>query len=324
MKMKILITGGAGFIGSNLAMHLQEKYPEYEVVVFDIFNNSERLSNGNNKFLGSYKNLIGFKGQIICGDISSSNDLEKLKIFNFSYIFHFAAISDTRADNESLVLKNNLNSYYNIIDLAKSMNSKLIYASSAAVYGDNTSNFKIGNENPNNIYAFSKHQMDQITIEELNNNKIQIVGLRFFNVYGKNEEMKGKTSSTILQFARQIQAGKSPVLFESSEKIFRDFIYIDDVIQGVLKAAFSDAIGIYNIGSGVSRSFKDVVDIIQNELKSNLPISYIKNPYSEGYQFFTEADISKSMSCFNYDVKYSLELGIREYLKSIKIINNDQ
>lgn len=229
--MRIVITGGAGFIGSNLALSLQESN---EILAIDKMRSDERFENGNLKALGHFKNLLDFKGELFVGDICESETLQKIESFKPEIIFHQAAISDTTASNQSEVLKVNLNSFQSFIDLALKLNSKLIYASSAAVYGNAPSPQAVGfSEAPRNVYAFSKLMMDKLALKYLD--KLHIVGLRYFNVYGKNEFFKGKTASMILQFGLQILAGKNPRLFEGSDKIYRDFVYIKDVVSTNLK-----------------------------------------------------------------------------------------
>ena len=111
-------------------------------------------------------------------------------------------------------------------------------------------------------------------------------------------------------------------MFKKSEKILRDFVYIEDVLQATVKAGFSKETGVFNVGSGVARSFRDVADIVQNCLNSNYQYTYIDNPYTEGYQYFTQADISNTQSILGYKPKYSLEEGIACYMKLIK--NNNK
>lgn len=316
MSKNILITGGAGFIGARLALHLQKLDPNNDITVFDAFYDGVKLSNGNLKYLGTFKNLKDFKGRVICGDICNLSDLEQIEGINFDIIFHLAAISDTRVYDQSQIFRNNINSFKYFIDLSEKLNAKLVYASSAAVYGNsNQKSLKRGDENPDSPYAFSKFAMDNITESIIKSNvNNQIIGLRYFNVYGFGEHNKGKTASTILQFANQIIEGVSPTLFKGSERIFRDFVYIDDVIQGTIKAAFSGASGIYNIGSGVARSFMEALNIIQMKLGTDLPVKLIDNPYNSGYQFYTEADISETIKHLNYSPEFSLEDGISDYL----------
>ena len=320
MNKNILITGGAGFIGSNLAYHFQKVYPQCSITIFDIFNDGSKLFNGNHKYLGNYENLKKFEGEIICGDISNKSNLKDLFKRKFDIIFHLAAISDTRAQDQNLILKNNLNPFNFIVDQACKMGAKLVYASSAAVYGNlNNKTFKIGSENPDNPYAYSKYAMDCKTISLIKSpKKYKIVGLRYFNVYGDGEEFKYKTASTILQFANQILNGKNPKLFLGSDKIFRDFVYIDDVIQATVNAGILENSGVYNVGTGTARSFFDVVKIVKENLGSDLKIDYIKNPYEKGYQYFTQADIRKTKEDLNYFPKYNLEKGIKDYMLTIK------
>ena len=128
----ILITGGAGFIGSNLAFYLQENFPESKIIVFDCFRNQETFQNGNLKSFGHYKNLIGFKGNIICGNINNKDDLALLNTYKFDVIFHHAAISDTRVYDQEIVMKTNVNSFYDLLAIAKRNSSVMVYASSAA------------------------------------------------------------------------------------------------------------------------------------------------------------------------------------------------
>lgn len=316
---KVLITGGAGFIGSNLALSLQKQYPDCSIVVVDKFNNQERFKNNNFKFLGSFENLINFEGDILTLDIRDKEGMTSLEKFKFDFIFHMAAISDTRAENENEVLENNVQTFYSIIEKAEKDGAKLIYASSGATYGSKISvENKIGDESPDNIYGFSKLTMDRLSNSYLKNNpKIEIVGLRYFNVYGPGEWSKLKTASTILQFSKQFIDKGYAELFENSDQIFRDFIFIDDVIKFTIKAASEGIAGIYNLGSGKERSFYDVASIISNELGSKYKIRYIKNPYTRGYQSFTKADISKTVKDFNLSAGYSLEEGIKNYLPII-------
>jgi len=320
----ILITGGAGFIGSNLAFYFQENFPNSHLVIFDCFRNEDFFSNGNPKSYGHYKNLIGFKGDVICGDLNNKNDLGKLKQYNFNYIFHHAAISDTRVYDQEVILRTNVNSFYDILDLAKKNNSSVVYASSAAVYGNLTSPQTVGIEAPENPYGFSKLLMDQIAERfSQENPNISIVGLRFFNVYGNKEFYKAKTSSMIIQLGHQILNGDNPRLFENSDQIFRDFIFISDVIQANIKACKPYQNGTYNIGTSFPRSFKDIVDILQKELGTKLEIEYFPNPYS-GYQHNTQANISTSIKNINFNPTFSLEQGIKEYLPEIKKLHSEK
>jgi ADP-L-glycero-D-manno-heptose 6-epimerase len=318
-KKTILITGGAGFIGSNLAFYFQENYPKAKIVVLDCFRSGETFSNGNLKSFGHFKNLLGFKGIIISGNINDKKLLKTLeKNYKFDYIFHQAAISDTTALEQDIMIKTNVNAYEDLLKIAIKHKANMIYASSAATYGD-SSRFEVGYEQPNNVYGFSKVMMDNITYEYLKKNlDISIVGLKYFNVYGPREFYKNKTASMVVQFGHQILKGLTPKLFEESDKILRDFIYIEDIIQANIKATNPKESGVYNVGTGYARSFEDIVNILQNELEIDNGKEYIPNPFVGQYQFFTQANIETTKKNLDYEPKYSMEDGIKAYISEIK------
>jgi len=322
----ILITGGAGFIGANLAFYFQENHPGCKIVVFDLFRNGETFSNGNLKSFGHFKNLLGFRGEVISGDINDKEALKKLESdYMFDYIFHEAAISDTTVLEQDLMIKTNVNAFKDLLDLALKHEANMIYASSAATYGDAPSPQKPGTEEPNNAYGFSKLMMDNIAKEYMEKqDKISIVGLRYFNVYGAREFFKNKTASTVIQFGHQLLAGQTPKLFEGSDKILRDFIYIEDVLQANVKAMHPKESGIFNVGTGKARSFQDICDILQKELELDLGTEYIPNPYIGRYQFYTEAYISTTQDILGYYPNFELEKGIKAYIPEIKRIYNSE
>lgn len=317
-KKTILITGGAGFIGSSLAFYFQNNYPKSEIVVLDSFRSGETFSNGNLKSFGHFKNLLGFKGIVISGDINDKSVLKSLeKNYKFDYIFHQAAISDTTVQEQDLMIKTNVNAYEDLLKIAIKHKANMIYASSAATYGD-SDRFEVGYEQPNNAYGFSKVMMDNVTYDYLKKDlDISIVGLKYFNVYGPREFFKNKTASMVVQFGHQILKGLTPKLFEGSDKILRDFIYIEDIIQANIKACNPKKSGVYNVGTGNARSFEDIVNILQKELQINNGKEYIPNPYVGSYQFFTQANIETTTKYLGYEPKFSLEDGIKAYIPEI-------
>ncbi len=321
----ILITGGAGFIGSNLAFYFQNNHPKAKVVIVDCFRSGETFSNGNLKSFGHFKNLLGFTGEIISGDINNKNLLLTLEMnYKFDYIFHEAAISDTTVLEQDLMIKTNVNAYKDLLNLAVSHNANMIYASSAATYGNASSPQRVGRESPQNVYGFSKLSMDHLSREYIKKEEISIVGLRYFNVYGKGEYFKNTTASMVLQFGHQLLAGKNPKLFVDSDKILRDFIYIEDIIQANIKAMNPEKSGIYNVGTGKARSFQDIVDILQKELATELTCEYIPNPFIGSYQFHTEADIATTEEFLGYIPRYEMEDAIRAYVDEIKRIYKEE
>ena len=317
-RKNILITGGAGFIGSNLAFHFQDNFPDSNLVIFDCFRSDASFSNGNLQSFGHYKNLIGFKGVVICGNISKKADLSLLNNYKFDYIFHLAAISDTQVYDQEAIMKTNVNSFYDLLEIAKKDSSVIIYASSAATYGNLPSPQTVGNENPENPYGYSKYVMDQIAYQYMNNNPdMHIIGLRYFNVYGPREFYKDKTASMVIQLGHQILDGKPPRLFMDSDHIFRDFIYIDDVIQANIKACQAKENGVYNVGTGRPRSFQDIANLLQKELGTSFQTKYFANPYKD-YQTDTKADILLTQKNLKFEPMISLEKGITLYLPEIK------
>jgi len=316
MINNILITGGAGFIGSSLAFEIQKRYPDVKITVFDKFNTKEKRENENFKYFGDYKNLIGLKAEIISGDLSNKHDVNDLLNNKYDIIFHQGAISDTTVLNQAEVLETNTMSFKYFIEYCLANNCKLIYASSAGTYGNSLSpNIVDFGEVPENIYGYSKLQMDEIARTYLDLHKeLHIVGLRYFNVYGPREIYKRRTSSMILQLAKQALENKKVKLFKFGEQC-RDFVFIKDVVEANI-LAIKGSSGIYNVGSGVSRSFNDIIKILEESLNIKISVEYIDNPYSF-YQNNTCADLIKSISGLNYIPQYSLEDGISEYVTEI-------
>jgi ADP-L-glycero-D-manno-heptose 6-epimerase len=306
-----------------LTLRIQNEFPLSKIVVFDKFNDLTELSNGNKKFLGTFRNLCGYTGQTICGDIASESDVMSLLEFNFDIIFHLAAISDTQVINENEVFSNNLSSFRHIIKLAKNSNARLVYASSAAVYGlTQKQSLDIGDESPVNAYAFSKYSMDCIARKLIDNDELNVIGLRYFNVYGPGEENKYKTASTIYQFAMQMLSNVRPKLFQGSESFLRDFVYIEDVVNCTLTAGFSSTSGIFNVGSSQPRSFYEVYQILKDKLNIDLDCEFIENLNTESYQKYTCANMIRTEKCLSFKPIFTLEDGIEKYMLELKRIGN--
>ena len=267
--------------------------------------------------------MLGFSGEIYEGDINCAKTLAMIEKFAPEAIFHEAAISDTTVTEQGELVKTNLNSFKDLLDICEKTGARMIYASSGATYGNAKSPQRVGEcEVPSNVYGFSKLKMDDLG-RKYAKKGVAVVGLRYFNVYGAREFYKNKTASMVLQFGLQILSGKNPRLFEGSDKIKRDFVYIKDIVQANLLALNAPS-GVYNAATGIARSFQEIVDILQRELGSNLPCKYIPNPYARSYQFHTQADIEPTKKALGYEPKFSLEEGIKDYVAEIKRIYEEE
>jgi len=301
-SLNILITGGVGFIGSNLTLALQEKFPDARLTVIDDFRS------------GDFKNLAGYQGDLVAADMSRLNWREQFGDQKFEAIFHMASITDTTDHDQFRQTHDNVESFRRLLNFARPNKSRIVYASSASTYGSVTGASSEGTEAaPKNIYAFSKVIMDNIARREAASNDWIIVGLRFFNVYGPREAHKGVPASMIYHLSQQMTAGKRPRIFKFGEQQ-RDFVYVKDIVQGCLRAMESQKSGIYNLGSGVPRSFNDLIEILNKSLGRNFEPEYFDNPHAH-YQNFTQADLTNSRKDLGYEPQFSFEDGVADYMK---------
>jgi len=168
-----------------------------------------------------------------------------------------------------------------------------------------------------NVYGASKLKMDNMVREYLSTHpQASIIGMRYFNVYGPREAHKGKMASMIWQLYLQMKEGKRPRVFEFGEQR-RDFVYVKDVVQANLLALNATKSGIVNIGTGKSRSFNDIIAILNKVLGKDLKPEYFKNPYVAVYQEDTQADFTQAEEQLLHEPRYDLESGILDYLKDI-------
>ena len=306
--MQILVTGAAGFIGSNIALELQKKYPKAHIVALDNFDS------------GTFKNLVNFRGEFLSGNIADPSLWEYLaENYRFDAVFHQAAITDTTVMDQDLMVRVNTNAFKYLLDVAvKRWNAKVIYASSAAVYGNCPAPMKEdGCTKPENVYGFSKLMMDNIAQRYMDENPdARIVGLRYFNVYGPGEAHKGKFASMVYQLMVKMARGERPRLFKWGEQK-RDFVYIKDVVQANMLALERNVSGIFNVGYGKARSFNELVEILNKVLGTDLEIEYFDNPY-DFYQNYTEADLTRARNILGYNPQWPLEKGVEDYANRLR------
>jgi ADP-L-glycero-D-manno-heptose 6-epimerase len=295
--VRILVTGGAGFIGSNLVKRLEKD--GHETVALDDFSSA------------SWTNLIQYAGDVLTLDLSA--DVGPLKDQKpFDVIFHEASITDTTVLDQRKMMHNNVEGFRNLLDLAVGWQSRVVWASSAATYGRGPAPMKESQPpEPLNVYGYSKLAMERLAERYQGRLKHPIVGLRYFNVYGPGEGHKAKFASMIGQLAKQMKAGKRPRIFTDGEQK-RDFVYIGDVIQANLKAMNATTGGVFNVGSGAAASFNDVVRQLNRVLKTDLQPDYFENPY-DFFQTCTEADLTQSRKVLGYRPEYDLARGIDAY-----------
>jgi ADP-L-glycero-D-manno-heptose 6-epimerase len=304
MYKHVVITGGAGFVGSNLTLEMARRYPEAQLTVIDDFRS------------GDFHNLEGFKGDLIAGDLATLSPKHYFGGKKVDLVFHLASITDTTDHNQFRQVHDNVESWRNLLDYFAGRKTRFVYASSAATYGIAAGINRIEQApKPANAYAFAKVQLDNLARLWAEENKTQtVVGLKYFNVYGPREAHKGAAASMILQLARQMRRGEYPRIFKDGEQK-RDFVYVKDIVTCTILAARARKSGLYNAGSGVPRSFNDIIANLNRVLKTDLPPFYIDNPHVH-YQPHTEADLTATTAALKYKPKYTLETGIDDYLAS--------
>ncbi len=264
----VLITGGAGFLGSHLTNRLYELGAH--VIVAD------DLSTGD-------RNKVKAKCSVFVeGDISKLDTCEKLKEYDLDYVFHFGSPSSVVLFNENPedCIYRTIFGFRRMLKLAEEKKiSKLVYPSSGSVYGDAPiPQAEDTLPKPTNLYGICKLACEQMA--RLSLNKVPSVGLRIFAGYGPGEETKGEIASIITIFLKAILNEKRPIIYGDGQQS-RDFVYVNDIITAVLKSAETDFTGIVNVGSGKAHTFAQVVGLINKLLSKSIEPVYIKKP--QGY-----------------------------------------
>ena len=310
----IVITGGSGFIGSNLVEFLNKNKEEEILIVEELDTYLKKFDN-----LQDIKYLDCIDKTKFIKDINNNSSTYKN---NISQIFHLGACSKTTEPDRDYIMSTNLIYSKDLLKYAINNEISLIYASSASVYGEaEVFSEEPKNESYLNHYAESKLLFDNYYRENISKINSQVVGLRYFNVFGPREHHKEGMSSVVFHFFNQLRKENNIKLFKGSHgyddgEQRRDFIHVDDTVK--VKNWFMNnpnISGIYNVGTGVSRSFNDIAKCVLKYFERG-NIEYIDFPENleEQYQAFTEAKI-KNLRDQGYKEKFlSLEDGVTSYL----------
>lgn len=308
----IIVTGGAGFIGSNLVRALNDR-GEKDIVLVD------HLANG--------RKMLNLADLEIADYFDKSEFVQKFEtpgfLKNIKAVFHQGACSATTEWDGRFVMENNYDYSKRLLDGCIARNAPFLYASSASVYGSGRHGFRVDRrcEHPINMYAYSKFQFDQYVRRLLPETSIPIVGFRYFNVYGPREQHKGAMSSTAYHFNRQVIEQKKARLFEGSDGMAdgeqrRDFIHVGDVVD--VNLWFWDhpeRRGIYNVGTGKAETFNAVAQAVIDWHGEGV-IEYIPFPehLKGAYQSYTQADISGLREA-GYEKEFlTVKQGVAKYL----------
>ena len=307
----IILTGGAGFIGSNLLYALNAKGIT-DVMVVD-------RSNDN------FRNLrdLRFSDFMQPGEFARAIERKTLPE-KVEAIFHQGACADTTCNDGRYMIENNFTFSKLILNFALSRRVPLVYASSAAVYGTSSAFMPSReNERPLNLYGLSKLAFDNHVRSVGSKSQSTVAGLRYFNVYGPRESHKGKMASMVYRVYRQLKTSGVAQLFESTDEYAdgeqrRDFVFVNDVVRVNLALA-EGAVrnGIFNVGTGQSRTFNDVARIIIAQLGAG-KIEYIPFPkhLAGRYQSFTQAELSALRSAGYVEPFSTLENGIAQSIEA--------
>ncbi len=308
--MRIVITGGAGFIGSNLATELS-KEKESEVIIVD------DLSTGRVSNLEKInKNINLVRGSI--------TDLQLLKgIFkDVDYVFHQAAIPSVPRSIKDPIASNNanVNGTLNVLVAAKDCNvKKVIYASSSSVYGDTPELPKREDMVPNPLspYAVTK-LLGEYYCKVFNEvYGLKTISLRYFNVYGPRQDPYSDYAAVIPRFINRVLENKPPVIYGDGEQT-RDFTFVKDVVRANIQAMKSDANGVYNIASGNRISINELANVIMKLMGRNL--KPIHEAPREGDIRHSLGDISSAKKTLSYEPQYSVEEGLRRTIKWFRLL----
>ena len=317
----ILITGAAGFIGSNLVASLARRETR-GLIVCDWLGNEEKWRN-----IGKYEISDFVHPENLLDYLDQNSD-------KISIVYHLGAISSTTETNADLIIQNNFCLSRDLWDWCAKNGVSFIYASSAATYGNGENNFDdlnsceaLGQLQPLNAYGWSKHLFDRMIMRRVKEGMItppQWVGLKFFNVYGPNEYHKGNQKSVVPQIFEQIKQNGVAKLFESHNKDYsngeqlRDFVWVDDCTDMMIWLSNNQNVsGIFNCGTGKARSFNDLAKSVFSALGIEPSIEYIPTPLSlrGSYQYFTQANMQRINEAGYKFKTTSLELGIKKYVQ---------
>ncbi len=315
----IVVTGAAGFIGSCLVGRLNSEGRE-DLILVDDFNRTDKAPNLEGKKYSRKVDRHDFVEWL------SSNAR------NIELVFHIGARTDTTEMDKSIFDKLNLNFSKDLWSICADKKIQLIYASSAATYGLGENGYDddhslIEKLKPLNPYGDSKNDFDKWVLKQ-KSTPPNWYGLKFFNVYGPNEYHKGRMASVIMHAFNQINANGSMKLFRSHNPKFkdgeqlRDFIYVKDVVEVCMfLATTKPASGIYNLGTGIARSFLDLATNTFKAMGKEPAINFVDTPLDirNKYQYFTEANMSKLVASGYTKPFSSLEDGIEDYVKNYLI-----
>lgn len=307
----IIVTGGAGMIGSNIVKSLNDKGFN-DILVVDNLKDGKKFKNLVDLDITDYMDKEDFITQIMAGDDFGSIDA----------IFHEGACSATTEWDGKYMMMNNYEYSKEVLHFCIEREIPFLYASSAATYGETDTFIEEREyEGALNVYGYSKQQFDNYVrrlwadAEAHGETVSQITGFRYFNVYGPREQHKGSMASVAFHLNNQMNAGDNPKLFEGSDEFKRDFVYVGDVAAVNLWFLENGVSGIYNCGTGRAEPFRAVADaVIKHHGKGEMETIPFPDHLKGAYQEFTQADLTK-LRAAGCDVKFkSVADGIAEYM----------